>query len=113
MPFGIPGDQPIAGDWDGDGVDTVGVYRPSTKMLYLTNSVPGGSVDLAYLYEGAGSGDEIVAGDWDGNGIDTVGVFRSSNATFYLRDTFTQANANIVIEFGNYWMNPIAGNWGG
>lgn len=113
MPFGISGDQPIAGDWDGDGVDTVGVYRPSTKMLYLTNSVPGGSVDLAYLYEGASSGDEIVAGDWDGNGIDTVGVFRSSTATFYLRDTFTQANANIVIDFGNYWMNPIAGNWGG
>ena len=24
--FGQAGDQPIAGDWDGDGIDTIGIY---------------------------------------------------------------------------------------
>ena len=113
MPFGNAGDVPIAGDWDGDGVDTVGVYRPSTKTLYLTNSVPDGEIAVQYFYEGAAPGDRVLAGDWNQDGVDTIGVFRPSNATFYLRDTFTQSSANIVISFGDSWMNPIAGYWGG
>jgi hypothetical protein len=31
--FGQAGDQALAGDWNGDGVDDVGVYRPSTQSL--------------------------------------------------------------------------------
>lgn len=112
MAFGQAGDIPIAGDWDSDGVDTIGVYRPSTRMVYLTNSVPGGGVDISFLYDGAAPGDRILAGDWNHDGQDTVGLFRPSNSTFYLRDTFTQSSANIVIELGSSWMNPIAGFWG-
>ena len=36
--FGQPGDQPVAGDWNGDGIDTIGVYRPSTGQFLLRNS---------------------------------------------------------------------------
>ena len=110
--FGIAGDVPLAGDWDGDGVDTIGVYRPSTKMVYLTNSLISGQIDISFEYAGTAPGDRVLTGDWNHDGIDTIGVFRPSNGTFYLRDTFTQTEANIVIEFGNSWMNPIAGFWG-
>jgi hypothetical protein len=112
LAFGQKGDVPIAGDWDGDGFDTVGVYRPSTRMAYFTNSLTSSSADFSYHYLGAAPGDRIVAGDWNLDGVDTVGVFRPSNATFYLRDTFTQTNANIVIELGASWMNPVVGYWG-
>src|SRR5436309_15406582 len=27
LTYGLPGDYPITGDWNGDGVDTVGIYR--------------------------------------------------------------------------------------
>ena len=33
--YGDPGDVIMAGDWDGDGDDTVAVYRPSDGRVYL------------------------------------------------------------------------------
>ena len=32
--FGATGDKPIVGDWNGDGITTIGVYRPSTSAVY-------------------------------------------------------------------------------
>ena len=34
-PFGLKGDQPVTGDWDGTGVKRIGVFRPSTGSWYL------------------------------------------------------------------------------
>jgi hypothetical protein len=53
--FGDSGDILVAGDWDGDGDDTVGVYRPSNGMFYAKNSNTGGSAD-AIVFAGAYSG---------------------------------------------------------
>ena len=36
--YGNPGDYPIYGDWDGDGVETPGLYRQSDGYVYLRNS---------------------------------------------------------------------------
>ena len=36
-----PGDIPVAGDWNGDGKDAVGVYRPSTGQFVLETSLGG------------------------------------------------------------------------
>jgi hypothetical protein len=37
---------PIAGDWDGDGDDNLGIYRPSEQMFYLfTSTCTGSPVD--------------------------------------------------------------------
>lgn len=37
---------PIAGDWNGDGTDTVGVYGPSTGTFYLRNQQAPGPPDV-------------------------------------------------------------------
>jgi len=37
FPFAIPGDYPIAGDWDSDGVANVGVFRPAEHKFLLRN----------------------------------------------------------------------------
>jgi hypothetical protein len=53
--YGNPGDKLVAGDWDGDGDDTVGVYRPSNGVFYLRNSNTQGIADawaLAGAYNG-------------------------------------------------------------
>jgi hypothetical protein len=34
-PFGISGDIPVAGDWDGNGTFEIGVFRPSTGEWFL------------------------------------------------------------------------------
>jgi hypothetical protein len=61
--YGIPGDQPVAGDWDGDGIDTIGVYRNGT--FYLRNSNTVGNADVWFAL--GNPGDMPIAGNWDGS----------------------------------------------
>jgi hypothetical protein len=80
--FGNPGDTPFIGDFDGDGIDTIGLYRQSTGFVYFTNSLETGSADLSFFF--GDPGDQILAGDWDGDGDDTVGVYRPSTGRVYV-----------------------------
>ncbi|MDH3607247.1 MAG: DUF4038 domain-containing protein, partial [Acidimicrobiia bacterium] len=78
--YGNPGDVPLMGDWDGDGDDTPGMYRPSTGFAYLTNQLPadGSAVvaDPGLSFFFGIPGDQVLSGDWDGDGIDTLGIRR-------------------------------------
>lgn len=80
--FGNPGDQPFVGDFDGDNVDTIGLYRQSTGFVYFRNSLTTGVADLSFFY--GDPGDVIMAGDWDGDGDDTVAVYRPSTRRVYM-----------------------------
>ncbi len=39
--YGITGDRFFVGDWDGDGVDSFGIFRPSDRTFYLSNDLGG------------------------------------------------------------------------
>jgi len=80
--FGNPGDKPFTGDFDGDGIDTIGLYRESTGFVYFTNRLATGIADLSFFY--GNPGDQILAGDWDGDGDDTVAVYRPSTGRVYV-----------------------------
>ena len=80
--FGNPGDAPFVGDFDGDGIDTVGLYRESTGFVYFRDSLSSGVADKSFFF--GDPGDRIVAGDWDGDGRDSVGVYRASTGRFYV-----------------------------
>ncbi len=58
---------PVTGDWDGDGVDTPGMYR-SGGYWYLVNSHRGGSADWTFGWPLTRS--LSLSGDWDGDGAD-------------------------------------------
>jgi hypothetical protein len=74
---------PFVGDFDGDGVDTIGFYDPSDGFVYLRNSNSAGDADISFLY--GNPGDQILVGDWDGDGDDSVGVYRPSTGRLYLK----------------------------
>ena len=40
IPFGAASDIPLIGDWTGDGVPKVGIYRPSERAFYLKLTFP-------------------------------------------------------------------------
>ena len=44
--LGRAGDKPVVGDWNGDGLDTIGVRRASTGQMYLRNSNSAGAADM-------------------------------------------------------------------
>lgn len=109
--YGQPGDKPLAGDWNGDGVDTIGVYRPAASAFYLRNLNSAGSADVAFVFGAVG--DLPLAGDWNGDGVDTIGVYRPSNSTFYLRNSNSPGNPDIVVPFGASGDLPVVGDWEG
>lgn len=107
LSYGLPTDGPIACDWDGNGTDTVGIYR--NGAFYLRNSVTSGVADRTIGY--GMPGDVPVCGDWDGDGTDTIGIYR--NGAFYLRNSNTTGGADLVVGYGMPGDRPVVGDWDG
>jgi hypothetical protein len=109
--FGLPGDQPVMGDWNGDGQQTPGVFRDGVWVLDIT----GNGFDLGdrVLHFGL-PGDRAVAGDWNGNGIDTVGIYRHG-LWYFDRDGngYDHAVDSVPVAFGLPGDIPVAGDWNG
>jgi hypothetical protein len=124
--------QPVVGDWNGDGVDTVGavVRMPdgrggSVMVWFLRDSnAPGPPTIPPFAY---GGGDQFwtpVVGDWDGNGTDTVGavVATAGGMVWDLRNSNTPGPPSIApFAFGGaafdalgrpFWQ-PVVGDWNG
>ncbi len=113
--YGRPGAFVVAGDWDGDGVDTIGWRRQGNNVWHLRNSNSAGPDDLRFAYGNASAelGDIPIAGDWDGDGIDTIGVYRTSNRTWYLRNSNTGGAADLTVAYGSPGDLPVSGDWDG
>jgi hypothetical protein len=108
--FGNPGDKPFVGDFDGDGLETVGLHRESTGLVYFRNSHTQGVADKAFIF--GDPGDRLVAGDWNNDGTDSPALFRPANNTWYLRYTNTQGVADETIQWGQPAWLPVAGEFG-
>lgn len=107
--FGNPIDTPFVGDFDGDGVDTIGLHRRSTGEVFLKNSHTTGAADVVMVF--GDPADIYIAGDWDGDGVDSPGAFRPSNGYFYERNTNSSGNADSGYYLGSPGWLPIAGDW--
>ncbi len=85
--FGQAGDRPVAGDWDGDGKDDVGVYRdgstPAEQSYFYHRPSGDPGIDFRGFAWGSGE-DRPVVGDWDGDGRDDPAVFRPSGGVWYI-----------------------------
>jgi len=106
--FGNPGDRPFVGDFDGDGIDTAGLHRESTGLVYFRNSHTQGNADNDFVF--GNPGDRLIAGDWNDNRTDTPALFRPSDRTFYFRYSNTQGNADAQFWFGESTWLPV-GEW--
>lgn len=108
--FGLPGDQPVIGDWNGDGRQTPGVFRNGTWVLDMTgNGFDGGDRVLSFGLPG----DKAVAGDWNGDGVDTVGVFRNGWWFFDRNGNGYDAADINPVSFGWGSDIPVVGDWNG
>jgi len=112
-PFGQAGDLPVRGDWNGDGVDETGAYRPSTGRFYL--DLDGAGVWSATDVFGAVT-DLPVSGDWDGDGQDEIGLYRPSTRRFTLDldgSLSPTAGDLTTAPFGLAADLPLSGDWNG
>ncbi len=111
---GAAGDVPVAGDFNGDGIDTVSTFNNGVWKISNFNVAVGGyGVGSTTVNFGA-TGDLPVVGDWNGDGIDTVGVFRPLTGQFLLSNSLTAAPpTDITVIFGTNGDKPVAGDWDG
>lgn len=109
--YGLPSDQPVMCDWDGDGIDTVGLYRSANGFMYLRNTNDFGVAENDFFF--GISEDMPICGDWDGDGTDTIGIYRPSEAKFYLRNDNSLGFAEEEFLFGAKGDLPFAGDWDG
>jgi predicted outer membrane repeat protein len=107
--YGLAGDYPVVGDWDGDGDVTIGVYRNGRFLLRNSNTV--GFAEINFLF--GSPGDQPIAGDWDGDGDDTIGTFRPSTGLFQLRNSNDAGPADVSFFLGLPGDVAIAGDWNG
>lgn len=111
--FGQNGDTPIVGDWDGNGIDGVGLFRGGNSTFFLSNGFQG-TVDIKPFIFGS-LGSKPLAGDWNGDGIATIGVFNPATGVMSLNNVNGPGNGigDIVFNFGGNGDIPLAGDWDG
>jgi hypothetical protein len=122
--FGLAGDIPIVGDWDGDGTDNVGVVRAGLGndglLRWLFDTDEDATEDRPIVRFGL-PGDKPVVGDWDGDGKDDIGVVRGGYEDKLLRwflDTDLSNNDSdpthtLVFRYGLDGDTPVVGDWDG
>ncbi|TWT48540.1 SdrD B-like domain-containing protein [Botrimarina hoheduenensis] len=115
--YGTVGDVAIAGDWNGDGIRTIGVFRDGKWTL---DSNGDGRIDETDRQVAFGAaGDHPVVGDWNGDGIDQLGVYRAgqwlidSNSDQLLDERDTAFGEALADDSGRMLTLPVAGDWDG
>jgi hypothetical protein len=104
--YGQAGDIPVVGDWNGNGVHTVGVVRGNRWLLRDSNSSGGATYDFTF----GQSGDIPVVGDWNGDGRTGIGVVRGDR--WLLRDALSSGPAQYDFTFIGSG-RPVTGDWNG
>ncbi|WP_456320478.1 SdrD B-like domain-containing protein [Roseimaritima sediminicola] len=111
--YGQHQDTPLAGDWNGDGIDTIAVFRAG--IWRLDDDGDGRMTSNDSRHEFGSPGSRPVVGDWNGDGIDDLGVVEGdvwildSNGDRKLSD----ADLRIRIPANGPDAQPVTGDWDG
>jgi len=114
--FGVTGDLPISGDWDGDGYSQIGVFRGINFYLDWNSDGRFKWEDDDRRYDAGYWNALPVVGDWNGDGKDDLGVFSDGvfrldgNGDFRITDP---SKGDPFFKFGAVTDLPVAGDWNG
>jgi hypothetical protein len=111
--YGESVDQPVSGDWNGDGIDQIAVFRSGVWLLDVDGDGRWTRRDEKTTF--GKPGDEPIVGDFDGDGIDEIGVVRGDiwiiDSDGDRRLTGNDLHVNIPRPDGE--SQPVVGDWDG
>jgi hypothetical protein len=81
---GYIADDPLPGDYDGDGQADFAVWRSTTGLWYLLKSTSGYNPAHAEYFRWGRSGDVAVPADYDADGKTDYAIFRPSENRWYV-----------------------------
>jgi hypothetical protein len=102
--IGNGSDQPVLGDWDGNGRVDPGVRNPANRVFTL--QVKRARTEIKY----GKKGDLPIAGNWDGVGSWEIGVRRPTSGKFLLRNA---DGTTTKVVLGDADDLPVTGDWDG
>ena len=113
--FGIPGDVPVAGDWNGTGTSKIGIFRDGLWALDLNGNGAWDGVppDQATFF--GIPGDVPVVGDWTGTGTSKIGIFRNGMWALDMNGNgaWDGVPTDQAFFFGEPGDIPVTGDWSG
>ena len=95
------------GDYDGDGMTDLAVWKPTTGNWTAIKSAAGPNISQVL----GQNGDLPAAGDYDRDGVTDLAVFRPANTTWYIRRSSN--NTTFTRQFGQATDVPAPGDFDG
>ncbi|CAM3579612.1 D-alanyl-D-alanine carboxypeptidase family protein [Occultella aeris] len=113
--YGRQYDDVLWCDWNGDGVDTLAVFRPQTGTWHIRNAPGGGNATISFRFGSTNGGERPLCGDWNGDGRDTPGIYRGVDATWHLTNRLDGGGAAMTFRYGSPGPGdtPVVGDWNG
>lgn len=107
--WGVNGDFIVSGDYDGDNIADIAVYRASIGTFYVVESA---TFTLRVDQLGQSGDNPRVVGDYNGDGRDDLAVYRSgAQSTWFYK---TSANALFTaVDWGQTGDFPAPGDYDG
>lgn len=104
--WGMSGDIPVQGDFDGDGKTDFTIFRPSTGAWWVTRS----SDNSTYTHSLGQSGDLPAPADYDGDGRSDLAVWRPSTGVWYIVGS---TDGSMQFTYGTNGDKPIPADYDG
>jgi hypothetical protein len=112
--FGLAGDIPLVGDWDGTGTLKAGLFRKGLFILDLSGHMSGvatGKQDQVFYF---GMGTDIpICGDWGNTGVTKIGVFRGGTWYLDVNNSHAWDTGDQSFVYGQAGDTPLVGDWDG
>ena len=113
--WGLPNDVPVVGDWNGDGKNGIGIFRPGSGLWSLDSNEnfawEPSDVSLSWGLPN----DVPVVGDWNGDTKESIGIFRPSSGIWSLdsNENFAWEPSDVSLSWGLPNDVPVVGDWNG
>ena len=103
--WGVAGDIPVPGDYDGDGLTDIAIWRPSDGNWWVALSATG----VTQITQWGTAGDVPLPADYDGDKETDFAVYRPSDGTFYFYSD--NCGAHRAVKQGNGKGTPVVGDF--
>jgi hypothetical protein len=109
--YGTGGDRAVTGDWNGDGIYTIGVFRQGVFSLDVDGDGRWSPGDLSVKF--GQTGDIPLVGDWNGDGKTELGIYRNGTVMLDTNGDHQLDSRDSVFQLGEPGDTAVSGDFDG